>query len=102
VAVVSRAAGRGAQIVVMAKRPVPGQVKTRLIPSYGAEGAAALAEAALSDTLDTVGAGPWARRWVALDGRPAGLLPAGFGLLAQRGGGLDGRIAAAVEDAFRA
>jgi rSAM/selenodomain-associated transferase 1 len=93
---------RGVQIVVIAKRPIAGQVKTRLIPRYGADGAAALAEAALFDTLDAVGAGPWARRWVALDGCPDGLLPAGFELLAQRGGGLDGRIAAACEDAFRA
>lgn len=89
------------QIVVMAKRPIPGQVKTRLIPRFGADGAAALAEAALHDTLDAVGAGHWARRIVALDGAPGGLIPACFEHLVQRGDGLDERIASACDDAHR-
>src|SRR5687767_8497603 len=40
------------QILVMAKSPVAGQVKTRLCPPCTPEQAAALAEAALCDTLD--------------------------------------------------
>ncbi len=38
-------------LIVFAKAPVPGQVKTRLIPALGAQGAAALAERLLAHTL---------------------------------------------------
>lgn len=38
------------RIIVFAKAPVPGQVKTRLIPVLGEEGAAALAERMMFDT----------------------------------------------------
>lgn len=41
----------GTRIVVFAKEPVPGQVKTRLIPALGAQGAAALAREMLDRTL---------------------------------------------------
>ena len=40
----------GARIVIFAKAPVPGKVKTRLIPALGAEGAAALAAQMLHRT----------------------------------------------------
>ena len=40
------------RIVVFAKAPKPGRVKTRLIPALGAEGAAALAAHMLGRTLD--------------------------------------------------
>lgn len=40
--------------LVLAKAPVPGRVKTRLAASVGADRAAALAAAALLDTLDLV------------------------------------------------
>ncbi len=47
-------------LLVVAKAPVPGEVKTRLIPQLGAEVAADLAAAALLDTLDVVrAAGRW-------------------------------------------
>lgn len=39
------------RIVVFAKQPVPGRVKTRLIPALGAEGSARLAEAMLDSTI---------------------------------------------------
>ena len=39
------------RIVIFAKAPVPGRVKTRLIPALGADGAAALAGAMLDHTL---------------------------------------------------
>lgn len=42
-----------AALVIMAKVPIPGQVKTRLIPALGAEGAAALAERLLNHTVTT-------------------------------------------------
>ena len=41
------------RIVIMAKAPVAGFAKTRLIPALGAEGAAELAEKMLRHTLDT-------------------------------------------------
>ena len=43
---------RRARIVVFAKRPLPGRVKTRLIPLLGADGAARLAAEMLAATLD--------------------------------------------------
>jgi len=43
---------RGPSCLVVAKAPVPGQVKTRLAPTVGDEVAAALAAASLLDTLD--------------------------------------------------
>lgn len=39
-------------VIVFAKAPVPGTVKTRLVPALGAEGAAALAQCMLRHTLD--------------------------------------------------
>jgi len=43
-----------ATIVVVAKTPVAGQSKTRLIPALGAAGSAVLAQAMLLDVLTTV------------------------------------------------
>ncbi|MFI0374003.1 TIGR04282 family arsenosugar biosynthesis glycosyltransferase [Actinomadura sp. 1N219] len=89
-----------ADLIVIAKEPVPGRVKTRLTPAYTPAEAAALAEAALRDTLDAVAAAPAGRRTLALDGAPGPWLPAGFAVAAQRGGGLDERLAAAFADAW--
>jgi hypothetical protein len=88
-----------AQVVVIAKEPVPGRVKTRLTPPYTPVQAAALAEAALTDTLAAVGRAPVARRVLALSGTPGSWLPPGFEVIVQRGGGLDERIAWALDDA---
>lgn len=44
------------RICLFAKPPLPGDVKTRLAPFIGAEGAARLAEAFLLDTCDTLSA----------------------------------------------
>ncbi len=87
-----------AQLLVLAKAPVPGRVKTRLCPPCTPGQAALVAAAALADTLRAVRAARASRRVLALD-RP--LLPAaaGFTMLAQRGGGLGERIAAAFCDA---
>ncbi|MFG1697625.1 TIGR04282 family arsenosugar biosynthesis glycosyltransferase [Nonomuraea sp. NPDC049309] len=94
-------AGPGGQVIVIAKEPVPGRVKTRLVPPLTPEEAAALAGAALEDTLRTVAEVPAAGRVLALDGAPGPWLPAGFTVLPQRGDGLDERLAAAFEDAHR-
>jgi len=82
----------------MAKAPVPGRVKTRLCPPLDAEQAAALAEAALADTLQAVARTPAARRVVVLEGAPGSWLPAGFEILAQRGASLGERLSNAVRD----
>ncbi|HEX6526952.1 MAG TPA: DUF2064 domain-containing protein [Streptosporangiaceae bacterium] len=96
------APGLAAQIVVIAKAPVPGRVKTRLTPPYTPVEAAALAEAALGDTLAAVSQAGVARRVVALDGAPGPWLPPGFDVIEQRGDGLDERIAHAFVDASAA
>jgi rSAM/selenodomain-associated transferase 1 len=85
-------------LVVLAKAPVPGRVKTRLCPPCDPEQAARLAEAALVDTLHAVAATPDTRRVLVLDGAPGRWLPAGFEVLPQRGDGLDERLAHAFTD----
>jgi glycosyltransferase A (GT-A) superfamily protein (DUF2064 family) len=88
-----------AQVVVIAKEPVPGRVKTRLTPPFTPAQAAALAQASLVDTLAAVAATPVSRRVLALDGAPGRWLPAGFDVIGQRGAGLDERIVWALTDA---
>jgi uncharacterized protein len=88
-----------AQIVVIAKEPIPGRVKTRLTPPFTPREAAALAEASLTDTLTAVANTTVARRVLALDGMPGPWLPNGFDVIGQRGAGLDERIAWALCDA---
>jgi uncharacterized protein len=82
-------------LIVIAKEPVPGRCKTRLCPPLTEVEAAALAEAALADTLATVAATPARRRLLALSGRAGPWLPAGFEVVAQPPGGLGVRLAAA-------
>ena len=64
-------------IVVIAKEPRPGRVKTRLCPPCTAADAARIAQAALHDTLDAVAGTPAAGRVVAFDGIPGPWFPAG-------------------------
>lgn len=85
-------------LIVIAKAPVPGRSKTRLCPPCTPHQAAALAEAALRDTLAAVAATPCSRRVVALEGPVGDWLAAGFDVVAQRGDGLGERLAAAFED----
>lgn len=82
-------------LLVIAKEPRPGRVKTRLTPPFTPDEAAALAEASLADTLRAVAATPARRRVLVLDGSPGPWLPPGFDVVPQCAGGLDERLAAA-------
>lgn len=86
---------RGNHVLVMAKSPAPGRVKTRLCPPCTPDEAAALAEAALADTLEAVAASGADRRIVALDGAPGPWLPPDFDVVPQIDGPFDRRLAAA-------
>ena len=91
-----------AQLVVLAKEPLPGRAKTRLTPPLSPVQASRVARAALLDTLDVVAAVPVTRRTVVLDGSSAGWLPGGFAVLPQRTGDLGSRLAGAFTDAWAA
>ncbi len=88
---------RTVTVVVIAKTPVPGRVKTRLCPPCTPEQAASIAAAALADTFEVVEAIGVDRRVVALDGEPGEWIPSSFEVVPQRGDGLDERLAAAVD-----
>ena len=94
-------------LILFARRPLPGQVKTRLVPRLGAEGAAALYRAFLED------AGRVYLRpvlWTSVlcaDPDPAGSLfdpwfPEPWERTAQAPGDLGLRLCAAFEEAFHA
>lgn len=87
------------RLIVLAKRPVAGRVKTRLCPPLTPTGAARLAEAALATTLDAVAAVTADTHVIALEGDPDGWRREGFVVVAQRGAGHDLRIANAFADA---
>lgn len=82
-------------MLVVAKEPVPGRVKTRLCPPLDPAEAARVAEAALADTLDAVARCGADRRILALEGRPGPWLPAGFEVVPQVRGPLGVRLSAA-------
>ncbi|MEV0523914.1 DUF2064 domain-containing protein [Streptomyces sp. NPDC050439] len=82
-------------LLVIAKEPLPGLVKTRLTPPYTPYEAAELAAASLADTLDAVLAAPARRRVLVLAGQPGPWVPAGIEVVPQCAGGLDERLAAA-------
>jgi len=84
--------------MVMAKAPVPGLVKTRLSPPLSRSEAAAVAEAALADTLDSVLACHADYKVLALDGQAGSWLPSGIDVIPQRGEGLSQRLANAWVD----
>jgi uncharacterized protein len=91
----------GATLIVLAKRPVAGLVKTRLCPPCTPDEAASVAAAALADTFDAVLA---CRRFgverivCVIDGDPRDVVPEGVDTIAQVTGGLDVRLAAAFHD----
>jgi len=80
-------------IIVIAKAPTPGLVKTRLCPPCTQHQAADIAAAALADTLAVVAATAASARVIALDGAPGPWIPDGFVIVPQIGCGLDERLA---------
>jgi hypothetical protein len=80
-------------LCVFAKPPRAGDTKTRLAPALGAEGAAALARAFISDTWAAVAHLPWARPVLASTAPwPEGLLPAPVEVWQQGEGDLGARM----------
>lgn len=96
-----------ATVLIMAKAPVAGRVKTRLCPPLSPAHAADLAAAALLDTLAAAAVTGGTRTVVALDGdliqarRPAQLrgAMAAVTVIGQRGDGFAARLVAAHTDA---
>ena len=89
-----------AQILLIAKQPVPGSVKTRLTPALSAAEAAEVASACLQDTVEVLRAVGATRIVVILDGSDDGLGLQGLVVRPQVEGGLDVRLAAAFAAAF--
>jgi rSAM/selenodomain-associated transferase 1 len=89
-------------LLVIAKDPSPGRVKTRLTPPCTPGQAAALAQAALLDTIDVVARTPASRRILVLDGSADRWRGLGLEIVAQRGTGLGQRLASAFADAGEA
>jgi glycosyltransferase A (GT-A) superfamily protein (DUF2064 family) len=86
---------------IIAKEPIAGKVKTRLCPPLMPEQAAQVAEAALRDSIEVVLpiAGRFgARPTLLFDGAPPGWVPRDFTVIAQRGDGLDQRLANGFTD----
>lgn len=90
--------GRGVSLLVIAKAPVPGQVKTRLCPPLDADQAAAIAAACLLDTLDVTASVAADRHVLVFEGDPGGWCRPGWELVAQRGDGLGERLANAFAE----
>src|ERR1041385_7792389 len=95
-----RAPNRGCALAVMAKAPVAGAVKTRLVPPLTMHEAAELnvnflrdiAENIAQATVDGVADGLFAHTPVGAESPFNGLLPVGFHLLPQRGDSLGHRL----------
>jgi rSAM/selenodomain-associated transferase 1 len=84
-------------IIVMAKEPIPGRVKTRLTPPLSPVDAARLAHASLGDTIAAARAVDWAHPVLSIEGS----VPECIGSIdatPQRGEGLGQRIANAFDD----
>lgn len=85
-------------LIVMAKTPTAGKVKTRLCPPCQPEQAAELAAAALADTLEAAQASGADEVVLALAGHPGPWVPSGVRVVEQRGATFDERLAQAWSD----
>jgi len=84
-------------VILIAKEPLPGKAKTRLHPPLSLEQAAALAAAAISDTLAMLSRVAASRRILLFDGERVPPGASDFETVAQGGGTLDERLAAAFD-----
>src|SRR5512135_1963905 len=94
---------RANALAVMAKAPIPGTVKSRLVPPLTAVQAAELSRALLLDLLDQLQELDGAERYLCFTPDPAEVLMramagAKFHLIAQRGSDLGERMAAVFTD----
>lgn len=94
------------RVVIFAKAPVPGAVKTRLIPALGADGAADLARQMLGETLASAAAAGNLRVELCASPHPddpawIDVLPPGLERSDQGQGDLGERLAAASARAIR-
>ena len=84
-------------VIVLAKEPRPGQVKTRLQSAFTPEQAADLAGCALRDTLRAVRGSTASRRVLVWEGDATGF-DAGVEVVKQRSGSLNDRLIGAFAD----
>jgi glycosyltransferase A (GT-A) superfamily protein (DUF2064 family) len=87
-------------VVILAKEPKAGLVKTRLQTQFSPEEAAQLAAAAVRDTQRAVRASRIPRRVLCWDGDPSDFMD-GFEVVPQRTGTLNDRLAGAFADIDR-
>ena len=87
------------QVLLLAKAPVAGRVKTRLCPPCTPEQAATVAAASIADTLAALSAAPVEARTLVAEGDLRA--PDGWAVVRQRGDGLGARLAAAFADTAR-
>jgi len=106
-AVATEARLEAGTLIVFGREPIPGQVKTRLIPALGAEGAARLYRTMLGLALEAAAAVPGIRRELWCSGAPplGGVcadLAGRYGLVLrhQPPGDLGERMAAALADSL--
>ncbi len=85
-------------LIVLAKAPVPGRVKTRMCPPCTPAEAARVAGVALLDTLDAVVAVRGVRTVLALEGPPGPWVPSHVRVIDQRGREHAERISSAFSD----
>jgi glycosyltransferase A (GT-A) superfamily protein (DUF2064 family) len=86
-------------LLVIAKEPLPGRVKTRLVPPLSFDEAAFVARAALLDSLEVASQVPARHHVLVLDGSAGDWIPGGWEVRPQVPGGLDRRLGAALADA---
>ncbi len=85
-------------VILLAKAPVPGRVKTRLCPPCSPDQAAEIARAAIVDSIAAITATPDIRPLVVLDGAPGPWLPSDIDTVPQ----VDGDLADRLTGAFAA
>lgn len=94
------------RIIIFAKAPVPGKVKTRLVPALGEEGAAKLARSMLLHTIEEARLAGVGKPELCVDPPSSDplwqdLIPAGFHVSAQGEGDLGDRLSRAAQRSLR-